>query len=126
MRTYFRIGRRLGHVVIASVPQAIEAQRFLYLVGTAKPHWSRRVTVLGTTTVRGHAAQYVHPSLDPRLDPQPRNGGAIFMGYIVLIWTEGRHTYAVGVVGGEPDARSTEAAIARQLVLVGPGRSARL
>lgn len=116
--TYFPIRGRLGHVVVASVPYLIDRHEFVYLVGTITPHRSRRVEVIAETIVRGHAAKYVRPSLDARLDPPPRTGGVVFMGHTVLIWTEHGHTYAIGVAGGRIDARSVEAAIARRLKFV--------
>jgi hypothetical protein len=118
--TYFPIGAGLGHVVVASAPHVIDPRSFIYLVGTIKPHPSRQVTIAGETTVRGHAAKYVHPSLNPRLDPRPRVGGIVFMGQTVLIWTESGHTYAIGIAGRRIDARSVEAAIAHRLTLVTP------
>jgi len=116
--TYFATDRGLAHVVVASVPHEVEPHRFVYLVGTIKPHRSRRVVVAAETTVKGHAAQYVRPSLNPRLDPPPRVGGIVFIGQVVLIWTEGGRTYAVGVAGRGIRARAVEAAIARTLRFV--------
>ncbi len=116
--TYFPIDRGLAHVVVASVPQEIDPQRFVYLIGTIRPHRSQRVLVAAETTVRGHPAKYVHPSLNPRLDPPPRVGGVVFMGQTVLIWTEHGRTYAVGVGGHRISARAIEAAIARKLNFV--------
>jgi hypothetical protein len=118
--TYFPIGAGLGHLVVASAPHVIDPGSFIYLVGTVKPHPSRRVRIAGETTVRGHAATYVHPSLNPRLDPRPRVGGIVFMGQTVLTWTENGHTYAIGIAGRGIDTRSVEAAIAHRLTLVAP------
>ena len=109
-----------GHVVVASVPETVSPGAFVYLLGTAKPHRSARVTIAGYTSVRGHRGEYVHPSLDPRLDPYPRTGAVIFMGDTVLIWSDRGRTYAVGVAGGGRDARTVEATIARRLVFVRP------
>ena len=120
--TYFPTDRGLAHVVVASVPQEIDPQRFVYLIGTIRPHRSDLVVVAAETTVRGHPAKYVHPSLNPRLDPPPRVGGVVFMGQTVLIWTERGRTYAVGVAGHRIGARAIEAAIARRLNFV-TGRS---
>jgi hypothetical protein len=120
--TYFPIDRGLAHVVVASVPREIDPQRFVYLIGTIRPHRSHRVVVAAETTVRGNPAKYVHPSLNPRLDPPPRVGGVVFMGQTVLIWTELGRTYAVGVAGHRIGARAIEAAIARRLNFV-TGRS---
>jgi hypothetical protein len=116
--TYFPTGRGLGHVVVASVPHVIDPHQFVYLIGTITPHRSRRVEVVAKTTVRGHAAEYVRPSLNPRLDPPPRVGGIVFMGQTVLIWSEHGRTYAVGVAGRRIGARAVEAAIARRLNFV--------
>jgi hypothetical protein len=117
---YFPIGAGFGHVVVASAPRVIDPSSFIYLVGTAKPHPSRRVMLAGETTVRGHAANYVHPSLNPRFDPPPRVGGIVFMGRTVLIWSENGHTYAIGIAGRRIDAQSVEAAIAHRLTLAMP------
>lgn len=121
--TYFPIGAGLGHVVVASAPHIIEPSSFIYLVGTVEPHLSRRVTVAGEATVRGHAAKYVHPSLNTSFDPPPRVGGIVFMGQTVLIWTEHGHTYAVGIAGPRIEARSIEAAIARRLTFATPPKA---
>ena len=121
--TYFPTDRGLAHVVVASVPQEIDPQRFVYLIGTIRPHRSHRVVVAAETTVRGHPAKYVHPSLNPRLDPPPRVGGVVFMGRTVLIWSERGRTYAVGVAGPRIGARAIEAAIARRLNFVGRRRT---
>jgi hypothetical protein len=114
---------RLGHVVVASVPRAVDPRVFIYLVGPSTPHPSRRVTLAARTTVRGRSGEFVRPSLDPRLDPRPRVGGIMFMGRTVLVWHEHGHTYAVGVVEDGSRDRAAEAAIARHLVLVAPGNS---
>jgi hypothetical protein len=118
--TYFPIGTGLGHLVVASAPQVIDPRAFIYLVGTITPHPSRRVKVAGETKIRGHAAKYVHPSLNARFDPPPRVGGIVFMGQTVLIWAEHGHTYAVGIVGQRIDVRSVEAAIAHRVTFVRP------
>jgi hypothetical protein len=115
--TYFPTDRGLAHVVVASVPHEIDPHRFVYVIGTVTPHRSRRVVVAAQTTVRGHGAAYVHPSLNNRLDPSPRVGGIVFMGQTVLIWNEYGRTYAVGV-SGRHSARAVEAAIARTLNFV--------
>ena len=120
---YVPIGARLGHIVVASAPQVIDPRSFIYLVGTVEPRPSRRVKVAGKTMVRGHAAKYVHPSLNPRFDPRPRVGGTVFMGHTVLIWTEHGHTYAIGIAGPRIHARSVEAAMARQLTFAMPPRA---
>jgi hypothetical protein len=62
--TYFPTDHGLAHVVVASVPHEVDLHRFVYLIGTITPHRSRRVVVAARTAVRGHAAAYVHPSLD--------------------------------------------------------------
>jgi hypothetical protein len=121
--TYFPIDRGLGHVVVASVPHVIDPHRFVYLIGTIRPHRSRRVEVVGKTTVTGYAAEYVRPSLNPRLDPPPRVGGIVFMGQTVLIWSEHGRTYAVGIAGRQIRARAVEAALARRLNFVRRSRS---
>jgi|SRR5436190_5712133 len=118
--SYFPVGAGLGHVVVASAPHMIDPRSFIYLVGTIKPHPSRRVRIAGEITVRGHAAKYVHPFLNPRFDPTPGVGGIIFLGQTVLIWAENGHTYAIGIAGRRIDARSAEAAIAHRLTLVTP------
>jgi hypothetical protein len=118
--TYFSIGTGLGHVVVASAPRVIDPRSFIYLVGTITPHPSRRVKVVSETTVMGHAAKYVSPSLNARFDPRPRVGGIVFMGQTVLIWAEHGHTYAIGVAGRRIDARSVEAAIAHRLTFITP------
>jgi hypothetical protein len=120
--TYFPIDRGLAHVVVASVPQEIDPQRFVYLIGTIRPYRSHRVVVVAETTVRGHPAKYVHPSLNPRLNRPPRVGGVVFMGQTVLIWTEHGRTYAVGLAGHRIGARAIEVEIARRLNFV-TGRS---
>ncbi len=116
--THFEAAGGVGHVVVASVPEVVDPKRFVYLVGTVAPHPSRQVRVLAETQVNGQTAEYVHPSLDPRLDPAPRTGGVVFMGRTVLIWTEAGRTYAVGVSGPGVGERSVEAEIARRLTFV--------
>jgi hypothetical protein len=116
--TYFR---HLGHfdvLVVASVPHIVTPQAFVYLIRTTRPHRSRSVVVAGTILVDGHQARFVHPSLNRALDPPPQNGGVIYMGQTVLIWTQHGHTYAVGVGGRGISAKTREIAIADRLVFV--------
>ena len=80
---FFRIRHVFGRVVVASAPQRVAPRAFIYWLGSAKPRRSPHVTIAGVTTVRGHVAEYVHPSRGARR----RAGGAIFLGHTVLIWT---------------------------------------
>jgi hypothetical protein len=117
---YFRAGAGFGRLVVASAPRLVSPQDFVYAFGTARPYRSPHVTVAGTTVIRGHIAEYVHPSRDPNV---PRRA-AIFLGHTFLIWTADGHTYAIGATGHNLHARRYEAFIARRLRLAGPPSNA--
>lgn len=113
---YVRTGHVFGRLVMASAPRRVAPRAFIYWLGTARPHRSPHVTIAEVTTVRGHVAEYVHPSRGARL----RARGGIFLGHTVLIWTERGRTYAIGVTGRHLHARKVEAMDARRLVFATP------
>ena len=115
---YFPIAGGVGHVIVMSVPTRVAPSRFVYLVGTVTPHLSRHVAVVAETRVRGQRAVEVRPSLVAALDPPPRTGGVLFLGRVVLLWTEHGRTYAIGV-GGVDHPRTVETAVARGLRMIG-------
>jgi hypothetical protein len=114
--TYFRRAGELRHLVVLSAPTVVSAQRLIYLVGTVRPHPSSLVTLIRRTRVGTNAAWFVHPSLDPSLDPPPHTGGVIFLGDTVLVWHASGHTYAIGITG--PDPQQAEATLSKSIRFV--------
>lgn len=101
------------HLVIAASPRA--------LANPAKvvngPAWSpaARVRPLRRLAISGWRMRAVYV-------PQGTNDGSAFADHVALIWTVGRHTYAIGFHNrrGIPETLRLNEALARSIRLVGP------
>jgi len=81
------------------------------------PAWypRARVEVDGWTTVRGRRIRWMFV-------PPATNEGSAFAGHVVLVWTTGGHTYAVGFHDATTRcaARAMDLELARHLRMVRP------
>lgn len=81
------------------------------------PGWypGARVIPLGTVRVGGWTMREVYA------DPAT-NEGSSFSGHLVLVWTSGGHTYALGFhqAGSRHETRKLNLAVARSVSLVSP------
>jgi hypothetical protein len=101
------------HLVITASPKPLDN----YAKVVNGPAWypKARVRVLDWVSVGGRRARVVFV-------PPETNDGSAFAHHVVLIWTEGRHTYGIGFheVGGRRRTLELDVALVRHVELVGP------
>jgi len=102
------------HLVIVASPEPIED----YAKVVNGPAWRpvMRVEVGGRTTINGWRARWIFV-------PPSTNEGSAFSGHVVLVWTTGGHTYAVGFhdTTTRRVAKAMDVELVRHLRLVRPG-----
>lgn len=91
------------------------------------PFWVKqtdRVLLLGLRRINGWQMRMVYVPMQANRYGATTNAGSVFANHVVLIWTSGGHSYAVGVRAANDVARAAElaTAFARQIVLVTPRR----
>jgi hypothetical protein len=105
------------HLVIAASPRPLRAAAKV----VNGPAWYRGAGVrsLGLMTIKGWRVRSVYV-------PPDTNDGSAFAHHVVLIWTVGRHTYAVGfhnVTGIDPTL-ALDVALVRAIRLFPPRQAA--
>ena len=75
------------HLVITTSPQPLT--NYAKLVNGPAWYPEARVRPLGWVRINGRRIRFVYV-------PPATNDGSAFMHHVVLMWTEGRHTYGVG------------------------------
>jgi hypothetical protein len=104
------------HLVIVASPRPLRN----YAKVVNGPAWYRdaRVRPLGWVTIDGWRMRAVYV-------PFGTNDGSAFARHVVLIWTVGDHTYAIGFhdVHGIGQTLDLDRALARRLKLVAPNQS---
>jgi hypothetical protein len=105
------------HLVIAVSPRPLRAPAKV----VNGPAWypGARVRLLGRMTINGWRARSAYV-------PPETNDGSAFARHVVMIWTAGRHTYAVGFhnVEGIRRTLALDVALVRAIRLVPPRRGA--
>lgn len=116
------------HWVVGSSAVGDPAGQFQHLVIVASPHPIRSYARVingpawypgaserlgGWLTIHGWRARWV-------VVPPPTNDGSAFAGHIVLVWTTGGHTYAVGFHDVSPNTRRLDFVLIRSIRLVRP------
>jgi hypothetical protein len=102
------------HLVLVASPHPLQDPAKV-VNGPAWYHGAR-VRPLGSVEMKGAQLQAVYV-------PPGTNDGSAFAHHVVLIWTAGGHTYAVGFhdVAGIRETLALDVALARGIRLVAPG-----
>jgi hypothetical protein len=105
----FPADERVGHLVIIGSPRRMSAREIIS--SPLPPPAQVPVVVEGSVVIHGRPAQVVRV---------PPSSATAFGEHLVLVWTVGDHTYALGVHGTDPGARALDLALAASVHLVQP------
>ena len=101
-----------NHLVLTASPSPLP--NYAHVVNG--PSWDprQRVKTLAWVTINGWRMRAVFV-------PAATNEGSAFMHHVVLIWTVGQHTYAVGFhdVSGIPQTLARDEELAKSIKLLG-------
>lgn len=99
---------RVGHLIIQGSPRPRSPARFAH-----GPAWGpgANVETVGHERLRGRIAQWIEV---------PEGEGSALGGHLLLMWTEGEHTYGIGFHGYDTGARTLDLTVARSSTMVSP------
>jgi hypothetical protein len=101
---------RIGHFVLIASNGIESPETIIYSPLRSNAHIAH-ISLHGSSRVQGHRAQWA---------TVPEGGESAFGGHLVLVWSIGHHTYALGFHGTDKTARELDLAIAQTLRFVSP------